>query len=139
LCDRFYDSTLAYQGYGRQLDLKMVQTIIDVAVGETRPDLTLLLMAPIAVSEARRLERQASLLARPEKASQGPGGVPLEPRVPVRDRIEEADREFFERVERGYQAIAAAQPQRVRVIDGTQTVEAVSARIWELAAPLLEN
>src|SRR5580765_4041044 len=41
LCDRFYDSTTAYQGYGRQLDLKMVSSIIDSAVGETRPDLTL--------------------------------------------------------------------------------------------------
>src|SRR5262249_26435514 len=39
LCDRFYDSTIAYQGYGRQLDLKMVRAMIDVAVGDTRPDL----------------------------------------------------------------------------------------------------
>ena len=43
LCDRFYDSTTAYQGYGRQLDMKMVQAVIDIAVGETRPNLTLLL------------------------------------------------------------------------------------------------
>src|SRR6202012_4592513 len=43
LCDRFYDSTTAYQGYGRQLDLKMVQHIVNVAVGDTKPDLTLLL------------------------------------------------------------------------------------------------
>src|SRR6266700_1477105 len=46
LCDRFYDSTVAYQGYGRGLDLKMVNAIIDVAVGETRPDLTLLMLVP---------------------------------------------------------------------------------------------
>src|SRR5256886_11498842 len=46
LCDRFYDSTTAYQGYGRQLDLKLVKAIIDVAVGETRPDLSLLLTVP---------------------------------------------------------------------------------------------
>src|SRR2546430_9356169 len=46
LCDRFYDSTVAYQGYGRQLDLKLVKAIIDVAVGETRPDLSLLLTVP---------------------------------------------------------------------------------------------
>src|SRR5438093_6674375 len=44
LSDRFYDSTTAYQGYGRGLDLRMVKTIIDFAVGETRPDLTLLLV-----------------------------------------------------------------------------------------------
>src|ERR1035437_5474441 len=42
LCDRFYDSPTAYQGYGRQLDLQMVRNMVDVAVGETRPDLTLL-------------------------------------------------------------------------------------------------
>ena len=52
LCDRFYDSTVAYQGYGRQLDLKMVSAIIDVAVGDTRPDLTLLLQAPASVAHA---------------------------------------------------------------------------------------
>src|SRR5512137_363607 len=61
LCDRFYDSTTAYQGHGRQLDLQMVKHIVDVAVGETRPDLTLLFMIPQAVSEARRLARQPTL------------------------------------------------------------------------------
>ncbi|MEI8043576.1 MAG: dTMP kinase, partial [Verrucomicrobiota bacterium] len=51
LCDRFYDSTTAYQGYGRMLDLKMVGDIIAVAVGETLPDLTLLLLVPQTLSE----------------------------------------------------------------------------------------
>ena len=125
LCDRFYDSTIAYQGYGRQLDLKRVQGIIDFAVGETRPDLTLLLMLPIAVSEARRRQREAALASGPEKI------------LPVRDRMEEANRQFFERVEQGYTAIAAAEPKRVRVIDATQSVELVQARIWEWVAALL--
>src|SRR5438067_5842910 len=49
LSDRFYDSTTAYQGYGRQLDLKMVQSIIDAAVGDTRPNLTLLFLLPYDV------------------------------------------------------------------------------------------
>src|SRR5436190_7994223 len=97
LCDRFYDSTVAYQGYGRQLDLKIVQTLIDFAVGETRPDLTLLLMVPVAISEARRLERQTSFLSLPQKPSGGPGAVPLRFDAPLRDRMEEADRKFFER------------------------------------------
>src|ERR1035441_4730848 len=61
LCDRFSDSTLAYQGYGRQLDLQMVKTTIDVAVGETRPDMTLLFVVPQEVSEARRHTRQTTL------------------------------------------------------------------------------
>lgn len=113
LCDRFYDSTLAYQGYGRNLDLQMVRNIIDVAVGPVRPDLTLLLMVPVAVSEARRRSRQLA------PASE-----------PVRDRMEEADRSFFERVERGYIEIAAAEPKRICTINATLSVEQVSQTIW---------
>ena len=118
LCDRFYDSTTAYQGYGRGLDLKIVQAMIDFAVGETRPDLTLFLNISPKVSEARRRSRQSTL--------------PL-----LRDRMEEADRHFFERVATGYQLIAAANPQRVKLIDATTDVEAVSAAIWKEASPLL--
>ena len=120
LCDRFYDSTTAYQGYGRQLDLGMVKAIIDVAVGATRPDLTLLLMVPPVVSEERRLTRQSTL--------------PF-----MRDRIEEADRGFFERVAQGYEAVAAAEPKRVRTLDATGSVTAVEQQIWNLVEPLLEK
>src|SRR2546430_15041450 len=66
LCDRFYDSTTAYQGYGRQLDLKLVKAIIDFAVGETRPDLTLLLWVPHEVSEERRAARQSTFAFMPD-------------------------------------------------------------------------
>jgi len=118
LCDRFYDSTVAYQGHGRGLDLSMVKNIIDCAVGKTRPDLTLLLMVPVKVSEARR---KARLL---------PG---LEA---VRDRMEEADRSFFERVEAGYKRLAAEEPNRVRTIDATASPEEVSGEIWRAVEPL---
>ena len=131
LCDRFYDSTIAYQGYGRQLSLQTVSTIIDFAIGDTRPDLTLLLMVPVALSETRRLTRQA--------IGRGKAGADSAKTKPLRDRMEEADREFFERVETGYQAIAAAEPKRVRLLDASQSVQAVSQRIWELVAPLLES
>lgn len=120
LCDRFYDSTTAYQGYGRQLDLGMVRQMIEVAVGDTRPDLTLLLVVPADVSEQRRLARQATL--------------PF-----VRDRMEEGDRAFFERVARGYQAIAAAEPNRVCVLDATGKVEEVQAAIWRAVEARLRN
>ena len=110
LCDRFYDSTTAYQGYGRQLDLQMVKSIIDVAVGDTRPDLTLLFIVPHEVSEARRLARQPTL------------PLPFK-----RDRMEEADQSFFARVAQGYQAIAAAEPQRVRQFDATGDVASDSS------------
>jgi dTMP kinase len=121
LCDRFYDSTTAYQGYGRGLDLELVRQVICCAVGETRPDLTLLLSVPVKVSEARR---QARLLPGLEN---------------VRDRMEEADRGFFERVEEGYQKLAAAEPERIRPIDATLPVERVSEAIWTEVERLLKS
>ena len=137
LCDRFYDSTTAYQGHGRGLDLQRVAAVIDFAVGETRPNLTLLLAVPLAVSEARRLERQTTLLQVPSQPPRNPSAVPLKFDAVLRDRFEEADRAFFERVERGYQAIAAAEPDRVRVVDATQSVTAVSGALWNCVEPLL--
>jgi dTMP kinase len=122
LSDRFYDSTTAYQGYGRQLDLAMVRSIIDAAVGDTRPDLTLLFVLPYDIAEERRLVRQPSL-----------------PMAIQRDRIEEAGRSFFERAAKGYQAIAAAEPQRVRTVDANGTVKEISARIWRLIEPLVRK
>lgn len=122
LCDRFYDSTTAYQGYGRQIDLKLVKAIVDFAVGDTRPDITLLMLVPHDVSEARRIARQPNL-----------------PFQIKRDRIEEAGRAFFERVAEGYQAIAAAEPQRIRRLDGTENVDKLRAAIWALIEPLLKS
>jgi dTMP kinase len=110
LCDRFYDSTIAYQGYGRGLDLETVRRVIAFAVGDTRPDLTIVLHVPIDVSEARRKTREAK----------------------QRDRMEELDRKFFERVEAGFKAIASAEPKRVRVLDATQSIEQIQEQIWSL-------
>ena len=118
LCDRFHDSTVAYQGYGRGLDLEIVQTVIDLAIGETIPQLTFLLVISTAESEARRRGRA------PEIAGQ-------------RDRFEEADRSFFERVEKGYRSIATAARDRVKLIEGTQSIAAVSAEIWRQVEPVL--
>jgi len=120
LCDRFYDSTTAYQGYGRGLDLKVVKAVIDFAVGETRPDLTLLLLVPPEVSATRLLARQATM--------------PF-----VRDRMEEADASFFERVARGYRAMAAAEPQRVKLIDAARQAKEVKEAVWRAVQPLLKN
>jgi dTMP kinase len=121
LCDRFYDSTTAYQGYGRGLDLELVRQTIACAVGETRPDLTLLLTVPVKVSEARRLGR---LLPGLEN---------------VRDRMEEADRGFFERVEEGYQKLAATESGRIITIDATLPVDRVSQAVWNAVEPLLSR
>src|SRR5207253_3994954 len=76
LCDRFYDSTIAYQGYGRGLDLARVRSVVDFAAENTRPQLTLLLLVSPEVSQARCQKRQLGS-------------------TPERDRFEEADRDFF--------------------------------------------
>ena len=118
VCDRFYDSTTAYQGYGRELDLDKVKAVIEFAFGETKPDLTLLLHVPPEVSAERLRSRQEIL--------------PF-----VRDRIEESDRKFFERVAHGFEVIAATEPQRIKFINGAQPVDLVCAQIWSLVHPLL--
>jgi dTMP kinase len=139
LCDRFYDSTIAYQGYGRQLDLTSVRAVINYAVGDTRPNLTLLLRIPIEMSENRRLSRQALLAGVNVNPGKKAEHVALTFGAPLRDRMEESDREFFTRVEQGYQQIAAAEPNRVKVIDATASVEAVSAAIWKEVERILSN
>jgi dTMP kinase len=113
LCDRFYDSTIAYQGYGRELDLTQVKSIVEFAVGGTKPDLTLFLQVPAEVSAERLRSRQSTL--------------PF-----IRDRIEEADRKFFERVAHGYGVIAASEPQRIKLINGAQPLVVVCGQIWEV-------
>ncbi len=115
LCDRFYDSTTIYQGIGRGLDLEQVQSVIDFAVGDTRPDLTLLLQVPLEISEARLARRTGT------------------------DRFEQADRAFFERIEKGYQDLAAAHPERIRTVDADLSMETVEAQIWKIVSITLNN
>jgi dTMP kinase len=119
LCDRFFDSTIVYQGHGRGLDLIQVRKIVDYAVGDTLPDLTLLLRVPLAISEERRATRQAA--------------------TPERDRFEEEDRRFFQRVEEGYDNLGAAEGDRVRTIDATKSVEEVAEAIWLFVNPLFDQ
>ena len=118
LCDRFYDSSLAYQGYGRELDLAKVRQAIDLAVGETKPNLTLLLDIPLAVSHAREGGRQHST---------GEGQA----------QFDQSGDAFFERVHAGFHALAKGEPERYRVIDGTQSPEAVAEAVWDCIEPLL--
>ena len=120
LCDRYYDSTIAYQGYGRGLDLKMVRRVIDLAVGETRPDRTLVLLVPLALSEKRRAKRKATS---PQ----------------LRDRIEESGSSFFERVAKGYEAILSEEPERVSEVDASGNVEEISEAVWRIVEPLVRG
>ncbi len=120
LCDRFYDSTIAYQVFGRGMDATHVRRIIEFAIAKTNPHLTLLLRVPLEISEKRRSARLAA----------GPEGAP-------RDRFEEQGREFFRRVEQGYDAIADNTDTRVRSIDATRSVDEVHQEIWRWVEPIL--
>lgn len=99
LCDRFYDSTTAYQGYGRGLDLKTVRQLHRVAVGDCRPDLTLLFDITPGLA-AKRLGLR-------------------------RDRLESQPKAFHRRVRTGFLEIAAREPRRIKVIDGSKSIDAV--------------
>ena len=112
LCDRFYDSSLAYQGYGRKLDLTRVQTAIHLAVGKTKPDLTLLLNIPLKVSAARVTRRQSET-------------------GESNDQFDHSGELFFQRVLDGFYALAEAEPQRIRIINADQSPDAVSEEIWK--------
>ena len=111
LCDRFYDSSLAYQGYGRGLDLAKVQHAIDLAVGETKPDITLLLDIPLEVSAERVANRQFKT------------GESI-------DQFDRSGDTFFKRVLDGFHALAKGDPQRLRTINADQSPDSVSDEIW---------
>ena len=115
LCDRFFDSTTTYQGYGRGLDLNLVQSVIDLAVGNTIPDLTLLLEIPLNVSEERQSKRSGT------------------------DRFESSNRAFFERVTAGYKTIAKEHPGRISTIDATQPIELVTDLCLEIITQRMEK
>lgn len=117
LCDRFYDSTTAYQGYGRGLDLGVVAEAIRIAVGDTRPDLTLFFEVPIGIARERlRLRR-------------GDAGVS--------DRFDEEKESFFGRVSAGYHSLLKAEPDRVLAIDASGSVEAVERLVKNAVARVI--
>ncbi len=130
LCDRFHDSTTAYQGYGRGLNLDNVHKIIEFAVGETRPDLTLFLDIPLELSLKRRTIRKNQ---NNDKSKSGANENNL------RDRFEEADIEFFRRVQQGFHKIAQEEPQRIKTVDATKPIEEVFKNICEIIKPFLEK
>jgi len=113
ICDRFTDSTMAYQGYGRGLDLETVKIINHIACRDLRPRLTILLDLPSEQGLARTL---------PE---------------PTGDRIYQETLEFHQRVRDGYLELAAKEPQRFLVVDARLPVDEISHRIWQRINPLL--
>ncbi len=115
LCDRFADSTLAYQGYGRQLDLETLRRITAFATGDLTPDLTVCL----DLSASEGLRRKA-------------GGDQLE-----WNRMEREQLAFHRRVRQGFLALAAAEPARWLVVDALKPIEEIQAAIRKRVAGLL--
>ena len=105
LCDRFTDATYAYQGGGRNMALSSISWLENFVQGDLRPDLTLLLDAPIRLG-MQRAEQRGKL-----------------------DRFESEKMAFFEKVRQSYLNIARQQPERVKIIDATQSLDNVQAQI----------
>jgi dTMP kinase len=112
LSDRFTDSTLAYQGYGRGLDLDLILRLNHLATAGLRPDLTLLLDVDPRVG----LDRCARI-ANTEAMS--------------RDRIEQEPLVFHQRTREGYLALARQEPDRIRLIDATLSVTEIETAVWD--------
>jgi dTMP kinase len=113
ICDRFTHSTFVYQGYGRGLDLTFVQTVNNMAAGNLKPDLTILL----DISSEQGLARKRSL----------------------KDRFEREDLSFHRRIREGYLKTAAAEPDRWLVIDASLPKGKIAEIIWDRVSRLLPS
>lgn len=110
LCDRHADSTVAYQGYGRGLDINQINSLNNIATGGLKPDLTIVLDVDVETSMQRVGKNK--------------------------DRMESAGIEFFERVRQGFLDIARKEPNRVKVISSSDTIEDIHKQIVELVEKL---
>ncbi|MBI3040269.1 MAG: dTMP kinase, partial [Chloroflexi bacterium] len=112
ICDRYADSTVAYQSYGRGLDLEMVGIINSAATRGLKPGLTVLLDIPVEAGFARK-------------------------RAENYDRFEQEGRAFHQKVREGYLKLAAAEPQRWLVVDARQSKTEIEQIIWQRVSRLL--
>ncbi len=106
LCDRHTDSTVAYQGYGRGLDLEQIKKLNEIAVNGRKPDLTIIFDVDIETSMKRVGE--------------------------TKDRMESSGTDFFNRVRQGYLEIAKQEPDRVKVVDATKSVEEIHRQVADI-------
>jgi dTMP kinase len=105
ILDRFTDSTIAYQGFGRGVKLHHIEHINHAATGGLEPDITFLLDLPVEAAAARR-------------------------KATANDRIESEDLEFHQKVMEGYWYQAKQHPNRIQVVDGMGSVEEIAEKIW---------
>ncbi|NJM40080.1 MAG: dTMP kinase [Anaerolineae bacterium] len=117
VCDRFADSTLAYQGYGRGLELNLLRSLLYFATHGVKPNLTLYFDVPVDVGLARRSKSTAK-------------GEEF-------NRMDAQSIEFYRRVEAGYRELILAEPERWCVVDATQPIEVVTERMLQIIAAKL--
>jgi dTMP kinase len=120
LCDRFVDSTFAYQGYGHGLDMEMLRRVSEFATSGLRPDATVYLDLEVAAGLARR--RQAHQIEAGEL-----------------NRMDRQAVDFYHRVRQGYMEMIAAEPQRWRVINAAQPTTAVHEATRSEVMPIIEK
>jgi dTMP kinase len=114
ITDRFTDSTIVYQGYGRGIDMSLIRSLDEIVTGGIRPDLTILF----------DLDAEAGLIR-----NKGANKI---------DRLELEDIEFHKKVREGYLKIAEAETERVKIVDASMQPEQVSEKIWEFVRWRLE-
>ena len=122
VCDRFTDSTLAYQGYGREFDLSLLKSLNRLATGGVMPDLTILLDLPADVGLAR------SKALEKKEAGAGEG-----------DRFEQENIEFHRRLRKGFLQLAEEEPQRFRVIPVQEEMEETQKLVCQAALSFLKD
>ena len=126
LCDRFTDSTEAYQGGGRKLGSEIVLALHRILCGDLQPDLTILMESDVAASVDRARRRNKAQAGKDDSATGN------------ENRFEQESRAFFGRVRSAYLAIAAREPQRVVVVDARGTPEETHRRIVEVVGRKLK-
>ena len=119
LCDRFSDATLAYQGYGRRIDLKWIERLNQLSSQGIKPDVTFLLDCPSDVGLKRALHRNRTLKQEKE------------------ERFEKEKIQFHRRVRKGYLTIAKKEPRRVKIIDTRQGEDKVFEKIRKIVDNLI--
>jgi dTMP kinase len=117
VCDRFADSTRAYQGAAGSVDGKLIKSLERVTVGSLMPDLTFILDAPVELSMKRTAQRRSAGKA---------------------DRFEAESVEFHEKLRQAFRALAAAEPERCVVIDARKSREAIANQIWKTVTERLD-
>lgn len=116
VCDRFVDSSIAYQGYGRKLGPEKIADLNEMAVNGAVPNLTILLNIPPEVGHKRRMKSHKAV-----------------------DRLDLQQKEFYERVQKGYLELAKKNHGRYVIIDAGESIEQVSIKIWQVVKKRLKN